>query len=298
MAPPIPTAWLGDLHPARLAARWRRRDLRLDPELLPRPLPGLGPRDFVITGCQRTGTSLAAAALFQPPHVVTLVEPWDGMRLPPDQLWRRWRDRIATGTLSGGTLDFDALRDSGKVRRVPEGTSSVTLQAHPDVAVGIKWPTFFHYLDLLPDTRFIVCLRHPFEVLGSMERLEGSRVAVGLDYDIPFNQGMNRALRLRHSDPALRRIELFDWIHERLARHLDRPNVFVLRYEDWWTRKDALLADLSAFLGVPLDACPVAIRPQDEQLDLSPASRALILRHSRMAHRLGYPLTEESPHHG
>lgn len=285
-------AWLGRAHPSKLLNRWKRRRERLDPYQIPRPVAPPGPRDFVIAGCQRTGTSLAAAALFQPPGIVTLVEPWDGLRLPPDALFRRWRQEIASGEIRGGTLDFDALRNDGRVIRVPEGSSRTKVAADPDVLLGIKWPTFFQYLDLLPDTKFVLCIRHPFEVIGSMQRLSGSNVQSGLDYDLPFNRVMNAELRRRHADPALRRIALFDYVHERVLHHLDRPNVFVVRYEHWLERRDALLGELGAFLGVSLGACPVKVRSRAEQEDCAPDTRALIRAHSTTAARLGYDLSD------
>src|SRR5919109_1001972 len=76
--------------------RWRRllRSLDLTTETLERPVASPGPRDFVICGSPRTGTSLAAAALHQPPASLTVMEPWDGMRLPIAPLFASLRDEI------------------------------------------------------------------------------------------------------------------------------------------------------------------------------------------------------------
>ena len=72
----------GRLSPRR--RRWERflQALPLDPSELEVPLAPPGRDDFIICGCPRTGTTLLAAVLFQPPRMVTCMEPWDGMRPP------------------------------------------------------------------------------------------------------------------------------------------------------------------------------------------------------------------------
>ncbi len=277
---------LRPVHPAVWRQRWSWRDLRLNPSDLALPIAPPGARDFIVTGCPRTGTSLAAAALFQPPTCITVVEPWAGMRLPPQALFEHVRS--TRGDIRIGTLDFAALMEKQRVVRCPEGTSTVNVAYDDETLMGIKWPSFVQYLPLLPNTRFVVCLRHPFEVIASMAA-QGGGLREGQDYALPFNRRMNQAIRHRTNVPALRRIELFDYVHERILPYLEAPNVFVLRYERWWSDPQRLLSEVGAFLGADLSQPNVQVAQRGE-VRLSSAERALITRHSRTAHRLGYTL--------
>jgi hypothetical protein len=270
--------------------RWRRLldSLTLDPDRLPRPVMAPGTRDFMICGCPRTGTALLTAMLFQPPRVVTVMEPWDGMRLPPAELFASLRAEMATGRLRRGRLDLSALEHDGTVRWCRDGETSHRVEARPDHLLGVKWPAFWRYLDLLPTTRFLVCLRDPTATIQSFAR-EGGRLAQGLDYDTPFNRAMNQALIAATPVPAERRVLLYDYINERLVPHLTRPNVLVVRFERWFTEPAALVADIGSFLGVEL-------RPDVARIDGSRPHRtaddetlALVRRYCRTAGALGYP---------
>jgi hypothetical protein len=271
--------------------RWRRllAGLALDPDRLARPVPAPDPRGFIICGCPRTGTALLTAMLFQPPAVVTVMEPWDGMRLPPAELFASLRAEVATGRLRRGRLDLDALDREGAVRWCRDGELPRPVAAEPDHLLGVKWPAFWRYLDLLPDTRFIVCLRHPLPVVESFAR-QGGRLAEGLDYDVPFNRAMNDELLAATADPGVRRVLLYDYINARLLPHLDRETVLVVRFERWFHEPAAVVADVARFLGVEL-------RPDRVQIDAA-AGRAgaagrtvtLVREHCRTAGALGYTL--------
>lgn len=271
--------------------RWRRLldSLTLDPDRLPRPVDAPGTRDFVICGCPRTGTALVTAMLFQPPRVVTVMEPWDGMRLPPAELFASLRAEVATGRLRRGRLDLDALEHDGSVVWCRDGESDHRVEAGPDPLLGVKWPAFWRYLELLPATRFLVCLRDPATTVQSFAQV-GGRLAQGLDYDTPFNRAMNETLTAATTEPAERRVLLYDYINERLVPHLSRPNVLAVRFERWFTEPEALVADIGRFLGVELragvariDARP-ARAPDDETL-------ARVRRYCRTAETLGYSST-------
>lgn len=97
--------------------RWRALldSLTLRPDDIHPEQDDLGPADFVLCGCPRTGTSLAAAQLFQPPRIVTIMEPWDGLRLRPRELFGSLRGELAEGRLGRGRLDVEALRADGRV---------------------------------------------------------------------------------------------------------------------------------------------------------------------------------------
>jgi hypothetical protein len=217
------------------------------------------------------------------------MEPWDGMRLPPSELFRSLRTEIArTATLRRGKLDVRALESEGQVRWWAEGSTVVPVQVSPDHLLAVKWPAYWRYLDLLPDTRFVVCLRHPLEVISSFKRT-GGRLARGLEYDTAFNQRMNRELESATEDPGLRRVLLFDWVASRVLPHLDRPNVLVVRYERWFEDPAALMEELGSFLGIALRPDSLVLRPPGGH-GLSADEVGLVARRCRTAEALGYPI--------
>jgi Sulfotransferase family len=271
--------------------RWRRllNSLTLDPDMLPRPIAPIGPNDFLMCGASRSGTSLLCAALFQPPRSVTVLEPWDGMRLRPSDLVRSLRSELEeTGRLSRGKLDVTALRESGIVRWCPEGTS-FQIRLGDDYRLGIKWPAFWRYLEHLPEARFLVCVRHPVEVIASF-RQTGGRLAEGLDYDIAFNRRMNGELQASTRSRTVRRILLYDYVNSRILPHLSRPNVLVVRYERWFSERDALLSEISDFLGVDLSSSLATIRRPERTADVSAEEMRMIREWCRTAEPLGYEL--------
>ncbi|MGH2653251.1 MAG: sulfotransferase [Actinomycetota bacterium] len=271
--------------------RWRRfsETLTLDPERLPRPLEAPGPNDFLICGSPRTGTSLLCAALFQPPRCITVMEPWDGMRLAPARLFPSLREEMEeTGHLRRGKLDVTTLYRDGGVRWCTEGVSAVPVRCPDDCLVGIKWPAFWRYLELLPATKFVVCLRHPLEVVASYRKAGGS-LAEGFDYDIPFNRAMNAELRASTADEAIRRIRLYDYINARVLPFLERPNVLAVRYERWFTEPEAVLNELGEFLGTDLRGNRARIQPPRQE-DQWREEIQLIRAHCTTAERLGYAL--------
>lgn len=103
----------------------------------------------------------------------------------------------------------------------------------------MKWPTYWQYLDRLTTTRFVVCLRHPVEVVASFARQRG-RLSQGLQYDVPFNRDLNAELAAATDDPCERRALLYAHVHSRILPDLSRPNVFVLRYERWFQDPERL----------------------------------------------------------
>jgi hypothetical protein len=271
--------------------RWHRflGRMNLDPDVLPRPLDSLGDRDFIICGSSRSGTSLAAAALYQPPKCVTVMEPWDGMRFPPADLFASLRREIESGVLRRGKLDIAGLEREGDVRWLMEGQGEFEVSTQGGYLLGVKWPVFWRYLDLLPHARFIVCLRHPVEVIASYKQT-GGRLAEGLDYDIAFNRSMNGHLWNTVGSPMLRRVLLFEYVHARIVPHLDRPNVLALRYERWFTEPARVLEEISEFLGEDLSASRVHIRPPSRRHRLSPEEISLIKEYSPIVGELGYSL--------
>ena len=278
------------LHPR--GRRWLRflAGFELDPDTLPRPLPAPGENDFIICGAPRSGTTLLTAMLFQPPGIVTVMEPWDGMRLPPRDLFRSIRREIdETGRLSQGKLDVTMLMREGKVRWVDEGEGAHDVQVQDGYLLGVKWPAFWRYLELLPDTKFLVCVRDPQEVITSFKRI-GGRLALGLGYDLAFDRRVNRALSEATRDLALRRVLLYEMVYSNVLPHLNRKNVLTVRYERWFDDPESLLSEVSSFLGVPLNRRPVGIRSPQDAPGLPRRERDLLSANCRSMRELGYSI--------
>jgi hypothetical protein len=150
----------------------------------------------------------------------------------------------------------------------------------------------WRYLDRLPATRFLVCVRGPHEVIASYRRSAG-RLTEGLDYEVPFNRRMNRSLLGATDDDALRRVLLYDYVYERILPHLDRPEVFVVRYERWFSDPNALLSELGTFLETDVSSPLARVRPPHDRAagptDEDEREARIIAAHCRTAEALGYP---------
>lgn len=270
--------------------RWYRLldSLTLAPERLEKPVTEPGTHDFVICGPSRTGTTLLAAMLFQPPRVVTVMEPWDGMRMPPADLFASLREEIReSGTLARGKLDLQALEER-RVAWWKEGRSH-RVDVDEDFFLGVKWPAYWQYLDLLPSTRFLACVRHPYDTIASF-KAKGGRLAEGFDYDIPFNSGLNESQREATSDPATRRAMLYEHATRAIVAHREDHRVLLVPYEDWFTRPAEVIDDLGEFLGVRLGSLPVDIRPPQASKELDEHDRQVVREHCPSAVALGYEL--------
>jgi hypothetical protein len=216
------------------------------------------------------------------------MEPWDGFRLPPADLFASLREEIKqTGGMARGRLDGDALAAEGAVRWGRDGEFPHKVDVDPGYLLGVKWPAFWRYLPLLPDTKFLVCVRDPVEVITSFKRT-GGRLASGLEYDVLFHRAMNAELERATGDVAVRRVLLFDRIAAALIPHLNRPNVFTVRYERWFQDPEGLINEVGNFLGVRLSGLNVALMPA-EVSEGDPGVGELVGRHSRAASSLGYP---------
>jgi hypothetical protein len=270
-----------------------RATLTLDPDELGDPLAAPGPHDVIVCGSSRAGTTLMTAMLFQPPVAVGVMEPWDALRLAPAELFASLRGELRSGELRRGHLDVGALRAAGVVVTCTQAEHRAAVTLDDDGIVAVKCPALWRYLDRLPTTRFVVCLRDPREVIASCRRSPGD-LAEGLDYDVPFNRAMNGSLLAATGDVALRRVLLYDYVNARILPHLDRPEVFAVRYERWFSERDALLAELGAFLGTDLSRPLARIRPRRPRGDRLTAEDdrdvALLREHCRTAAPLGYHL--------
>ncbi|MDX6705128.1 MAG: Sulfotransferase family [Solirubrobacteraceae bacterium] len=282
-----------------VAAPWDelRASLTLDPDRLADPLDAPGPRDVLVCGSSRSGTTLLTAMLFQPPVAVSVMEPWDALRLAPAPLFASLRDELRSGELRRGHLDVAALRSDGSVVTCTEAEPRVRVTLDSDYLLAVKCPVLWRYLDRLPATRFVVCVRDPREVIASYRRSPGE-LAEGLDYDVPFNRSMNLGLLRATNDVAVRRVLLYDHVYERILPHLERPEVFVVRYERWFSEPDALLCELGAFLGSDLSRPLAQIRPprdrDAEPTEQDEAEARIVREHCRTAEALGYELSDSA----
>ena len=270
--------------------RWHRllQSCDLDPSRLEEPLDEPGADDFIICGCPRSGTSLLAGMLFQPPASVVAMEPWDGLRLEPAQLFDSLRTEIEAGVMRRGRLDVAALEGEGRVAWVRDSEQTVPLVVDHGFRLGVKWPAFWRYLDLLPNTRFLVCVRDPVQVISSMAGT-GGRLAAGYDYEVAFNRDMNTHLRAATDQPSIRRALLYEYVNSRIVPHLTDANVKVVRYERWYEDPDMLLSEVGEFLGLEGLEPRVRLRPpipvkQRERIE------PLIERYCPSAMQLGYPV--------
>lgn len=275
--------------PSWRARRAYLKGLTLDRRALPARPEQPTARDFVICGLPRSGTTLLSAALHQPPEVVTLMEPWDGLVLPPAELFRHVRRRLRDEGTIGGRIDLDRLVAEGSTAWVDDHPRRVEPPVDPDtVAVGVKWPSYWQLLDLLPDTRFLVCVRDPAEVISSFVGARGA-LRDGLELDVAFHADLNAGLRVATRRRADRRALLYETIVRGMLPHLDRPNVKLVRFERWQQDPEALLAEVGAFLGVDTSHTHVRIRPTAREVPrLSPRERRAIARLCPSATALGY----------
>lgn len=274
------------VHPDARRFRRFRSSFTLEPGRIPRPLEEIGERDVIICGCPRTGTSLLAGLLFHPPAIVSVVEPWEGLRQPPSGAFRAIRADIeASGRLDHGTMDLPLLVESGRVRRVEEGTGGIAVDVQPDFTLAIKWPTWFQLLPLLERSRFIVCTRDPYDTIASFVAIGGS-LRRGLDYDVAFNREVNAQLASIR-DLAERRVAMYDMINEVVLQHLGRSNVLEVRYERWFSEPTAQWSEIGRFLDMDLPPLGLELRQESKRELLTDADRAAIAR-STTAARLGY----------
>lgn len=242
-----------------------------------------GPRDVIICGCPRSGTALASAALHQPPTMATVMEPWAGLRLAPDELFATLRRELATGTLRHGRLRLDLLEAEGDVAWQRDGERSFPVQLAPDGLVGVKWPSYWQLVGRLPQTRFVVCVRHPDDVVRSMAAT-GGRIGEGLDYDTAFTADLNRRLLRTAPTAPERRLAMYDEVYTHVLDHADEPNVFLLHYERWADDSQTVLGELSTFLDTDVTDSRAVVRVTHA----SSAQPGAAVRASRTAEALGY----------
>ena len=272
--------------------RWRRllAGLTLDPDRLERPVAQPGPHDVIICGSPRSGTALLTAMLWQPPRLVAAMEPWDGLRLPPAQLFASLRAEVEDQhRVSRTRLDVPTLDRTGRVAWCRDGERPVPVRVDPEWTLVVKWPSFWRYLELLPDTRFLVCLRDPYDTVASYATT-GGRLASGLEYDVAFHHALNAELESATDDPAERRALLYEHVNRTVLPFLDRANVLPVRYERWFSDPDAQLGEVADFVGVGLAQAKSLIGPAPKHAALDDHDRDAVRRLCPSAAALDYSL--------
>jgi hypothetical protein len=159
-----------------------------------------------------------------------------------------------------------------------------------EVTVGVKWPSYWQLIPHLPETRFVVCVRDPAEVISSFVGARGA-LRDGLELDVAFHAELNAGLRAATWRRADRRALLYETIARRVREHAERPNVLVVRYERWATDPAGLLDEVGAFLGVDVSQPLVRLRPSRASAPrLSRRDRHAIAHLCPSAAALGYPV--------
>ncbi len=248
---------------------------------------GASQQNVILCGCPRSGTSLLAAALFQPPEMVTVMEPWIGLRETPLALFASLRKELESGRLPSTRLDLRALSARGHVAW-NEGDQAHRVDSGPRSLLGVKWPCYWQLLGASTAWKFIVCVRDPAAVVSSMGRQKG-RLRLGLDYDVPFNRGLNQRLLLAHEEDERRRIAHFDEVYGHALEYAEDRNVLFARYERSFEAPTTLLEEISSFLDRDLTRTHVRVQGAPEPVLAKHGSTAAEIRAmSRTSARLGY----------
>lgn len=217
--------------------------------------------------------------------MVPVMEPWDGLRHPLPDLYESLRQEVLQGKLSRGRLRLDLVEQSGRVVWQRDGEREFAVRANNETLIGLKWPTYWQLLGQLQDTRVLVCVRDPAEVVTSFAKQPG-RLSRGLDYDVAFNRQLNKRLLKRYATDADRRVGLYDEVYSRVLQHADDESVFCVRYERWFEEPEALLGEIGEFLLADLSHPMVRIEAPESRPSHHEASA--IRRSSSTAAALGY----------
>lgn len=206
--------------------------------------------------------------------------------MEPAELFRSLRAELeSTGALGRGRLDLSEL-DSGRVQWIRDGEKVFTVPYSRHSLLAVKWPTLWQLLDHLPETRFLVCIRDPLEVVASFGAQPG-RLSLGLDYDVAINKRMNDFLRQETSDPLRRRALHWEYINSRVFSHLTRPNVLAVRYERWFEDPGDLLSEISMFLETDMSPGRITLRSPASR-EYSPETLRVVTELCPTAIELGY----------
>lgn len=259
------------------------------------------PRDLILTGVPRSGTTLCCDLLGRAGDTMALVEPMPVHALPLDHaeavgsirgFFRDSRDSLlrageAIGQQVGGRGPdnfFDDQRDARglRVRKVGLGAVRVDKPLSPCFTLVVKHNAAFAALlpTLAESFECLALVRNPLAVLASWNSVD-LPVARGR---LPAGERLEPALATAldaQPDLLTRQLLLLDWLFARFARVL--PRARILRYEDVVGSNGAALAQAS---GIALPAATLASRNASRLYDADAcAAFAARLRADRGAWR-------------
>ena len=246
------------------------------------------PRDLILTGVPRAGTTLCCDLLGRAEDTVALVEPMPVHALPQAHAQAVAEIRaffvhsraslLATGTATGQQIDgegtdnfFDAQRaDNGlRVRKAQLGdlridkplSSGFTLVVKHNAAFTALLPTLAQAFECL------AVVRNPLSVLASWNSVELPVAHGRLPAGERLDQRLADALDAQ-PDLLERQLLLLDWLFARFAGAL--PKQRIVRYEDVVDSGGQALASAS---GVPVPALPLASRNASRLYDAEACAR-------------------------
>ena len=202
---------------------------------------------IAITGMHRSGTSMITRALHDSGlHLVGTAaeELIDAAEDNPEGFWENKAIRDCNDELleaTGGAWDNPpalppAAVDDPRVEHVAEASTSALAALREHDHWGFKDPrtclTAAYWLDLEPDLRFIVCVRHPLEVALSLKRRNQNSYSLGL--------------------------ALWERYYAAVLDQVPAERLIVTHYDTFFVDPEGEMARLCAFAG--LDPAPPRVR--------------------------------------
>lgn len=233
------------------------------------------PRDLILTGVPRSGTTLCCDLLGRASDTVALVEPMPVHALPLEhdeavaaihEFFRHARDSLLrAGEAIGQQVQgrgpdnfFDDQRDARgvRVRKAQLGAVRIDKPLSPGFTLVVKHNAAFAALlpTLASSFECLALVRNPLAVLASWNSVD-LPVAQGR---LPAGERLQPALAAALDaapDLLARQMLLLDWLFARFAQTL--PRARILRYEDVVESNGAALAQAS---GIALPATALANR--------------------------------------
>lgn len=221
------------------------------------------PRDLILTGVPRSGTTLCCSLMNRAADTVALVEPMPVHALPLDHaqavaavrgFFRASRSSLlAAGEATGQQIDgrgpdnfFDSQRDASglRVRKAQLGTVRIDKPLSASFTLAVKHNAAFAALlpELAEAFECLALVRNPLAVLASWNSVD-LPVARGR---LPAGERLAPELAAAlDAEPTLlaRQLLLLDWLFARYAEAL--PRIRILRYEDLVESQGAALAQAS-----------------------------------------------------
>lgn len=226
------------------------------------------PRDIVLTGIPRAGTTLTCSLINEAQNAVALFEPMQVELLKPGRTGAEQvqaffsetrgsilREGIAysqhvDGRVPDNPFGSTWLEDGRREHKAVRGLIEIRKAVSPDFTLAIKHNGA--YTALLPELRDTFdCygfIRNPVSVLGSWSSVD-LPVAHGR---IPAAERLDAELKAAldaEPDTLVRQLRIIDWFFGRFSQYLGKERV--LRYESLVSSDGQALAEMT---GIPLPA--------------------------------------------